>query len=162
MNEIDFIGSDISSEHIIYAVLELLNNSLRAHKDKQIEEPILLKFRVCPTGFEICIQDWGGGFDISGLPYDLYSDPAEIDIHSNSFESYRINNNYQRFGLGLYLAKKTFPYFTLNFFDTQKQEIQWSPDTAAGTQIRLRTFIGDFTYMDPSETEGIYEKQENI
>jgi len=50
----------------------------------------------------------------------------------------------------------------LNFFDTQKQEIQWSPDTAAGTQIRLRTFIGDFTYMDPSETEGIYEKQENI
>jgi len=162
INKIKFVGSDHPSEHIIYSILELLNNSLRAHRDRRVEKPILLEINTCPNGFEIQIQDWGSGFDIRSLPYSLNSDPDEIDIHDTKFEKYRQIHNYQRFGLGLYLARKTFPYFELNFFDMDQNETQWTDGGVAGTRIRLRTSAAESKYADFSTTEVLYEKQENI
>lgn len=162
MNEIQFIGCELPSEHIIYSVLELLNNSLRAHRDKEVPEPILLQFRACSQGFEIFIRDRGGGFDVHSLPYNLHSDIEEIDIHDKSFEKYRQRHNYQKFGLGLYLARRTFPYFSLNFFDSGEKEVDWGEGSVAGTQIRLRTTTAELTFSELSETEVLYEKQENI
>ncbi len=162
MNEIEFIGCTLPSEHIIYSVLELLNNSLRAHRDKNIREPILLQFRACSQGFEIFIQDWGGGFDIHSLPYDLHSDLEQIDIHDKSFEKYRQRHNYQKFGLGLYLARRTFPSFSLIFFDSGENEVNWGEGTVEGTRIRLRTTTAEFTFSDLSDTEVLYAKQEII
>ena len=89
INKINFVGSNHPSEHIIYSILELLNNSLRAHRDRKVEKPILLEINTCSSGFEIQIQDWGGGFDIRSLPYSMNSDPDEIDIHDTEFEKYR-------------------------------------------------------------------------
>ena len=162
MNEIKFVGCDRSTEHIVYSILELLNNSLRAHRNKNVKKPILLEFKTCSAGFEVLIQDWGGGFDVRSLPYNLNSDPDEINIHDAEFEKYRQINNYKKFGLGLYLARKTFPYFDLNFFDAEQNETQWTDGGVVGTRIRLRTSAAEPKYMDFSETEVLYEKQENI
>lgn len=162
MNEIEFVGCELPSEHIIYSVLELLNNSLRAHRDKDILEPIVLQFKACTQGFEIFIQDLGGGFDIHSLPYDIHADLEEIDIHDKSFEKYRQRHNYQKFGLGLYLARRTFPYFSLNFFDPGENEVNWGEGNVAGTRIRLRTTTAELAFSELPETEVLYEKQENL
>lgn len=139
LSMIQFIGCPISTEHITYSVLELLNNSLRAQREQNNENPILLKFQKNRTGFNIYLRDWGGGFDISELPYDINSNIEEIDIHNQEFEQYRQSHEYMRFGLGLYLARKTFPVFSLFFIDHQENPTGWDPEITAGTVIELDT-----------------------
>jgi len=162
MDLINFIGSGIPSEHIVYAVLELLNNSLRAHRKKHIKKPISLEFTTLSEGFEIVIRDWGGGFDLHSLPYNLDAEIDEINIHDEKFEQYRQENNYKKFGLGLYLARKTFPVFELSFFDRNRGRAAWSPGNTAGTEIRLRTSPSEDVYQIQADPEVLYEKQENI
>lgn len=140
LNELSIPDFGITSEQAIYAVLELLNNSLRAQRENGKEDPIYLRFSVDPEGFEVYLQDWGGGFDVSSLPYDLDKAPEEIDIHDEEFESYRRENGYLKFGLGLYLAKKTFPGFTLHFIDENGSVTSWKDGNSAGTVIQLRAY----------------------
>jgi len=139
LNRIQFVGCSISTEHITYSVLELLNNSLRAQREQKNENPILLKFQKTRAGFTIYLRDWGGGFDISELPYDINTSIEEIDIHNQEFEQYRQAHEYMRFGLGLYLARKTFPVFSLFFIDHQEKPTDWNPKITAGTVIELHT-----------------------
>lgn len=139
LNRIQFVGCPISTEHITYSVLELLNNSLRAQREQKNENPILLRFQKTRTGFNIYLRDWGGGFDISELPYDINTNIEEIDIHNQEFEQYRQNHEYMRFGLGLYLARKTFPVFSLFFIDHHEKPTDWNPEITAGTVIELNT-----------------------
>lgn len=139
LNRVKFIGSSISTEHITYSVLELLNNSLRAQREKNTNDPILLRFQERKEGFHIYIRDWGGGFDISELPYDIHTKVEEIDIHNEDFERYRQEHEYMRFGLGLYLARKTFPFFSISFIDPHEKPIDWDPRITAGTIIELQT-----------------------
>lgn len=139
LNAIEFVGCSIASEHITYSVLELLNNSLRAQREKKKLEPILLKFEELQNGFNIYLRDWGGGFDINTLPYDINTRIEEINIHNEDFEQYRQTHDYLRFGLGLYLARKTFPYFSISFINTFEESVEWNPEKTAGTVIELHT-----------------------
>ena len=139
LNNVSFSHSSLTPEQIIYAVLELINNSLRAHREKEHDLPIYLRFAVEENGYEVYMQDWGGGFDVSNLPYDLNEDTEHINIHDENFEQYRLEHNHQRFGLGLFLAKKTFTHFNLYFIDEDGMETTWESGNTAGTVIHLRT-----------------------
>lgn len=140
LNSIEFTGCNLTNEQITYAVLELINNSLRAHREADHDLPIRLRFMIDEKGLEIYLQDWGGGFDISKLPYNIHEDATEIDVHDDRFENYRNEHGYQRFGLGLYLAKKTFNYFSIFFIDENGSETTWESGNSAGTVVRLRTY----------------------
>ena len=129
----------VNSDNIKYAVMELLNNSLRAHREKRVNKAIITTFNTFDSHLLINIKDYGGGFDTGKLPYDLEKDHREINPQSSSFIEYRENNDYLRFGMGLLLAKRTFAYFDLSFFDNYEKQVKWESGEAAGTIIRLST-----------------------
>jgi anti-sigma regulatory factor (Ser/Thr protein kinase) len=139
LSSIEFEGVELplKAEQIAFAVLELINNSLRAHREKGVEEPVRLRFAGKDSGVHIQVQDWGGGFDTSRLPYDLNTSPEEIDTNADQFQEYRENHGYLRFGIGLYVAKRTFDRFALYFIDEELNEVQWGEDRCRGTQIEL-------------------------
>jgi anti-sigma regulatory factor (Ser/Thr protein kinase) len=139
LNSVEYKGCTLTTEQINYAVLELLNNSLRAHRVRGVQEPILLRFSMKPHGLEVYLRDRGGGFDINALPYPIEEDPSNIDVHNEHFERYRRKHNYQRFGLGIYLAKKTFPRFSITFVDEKGRETEWEAGNPDGTVIVLST-----------------------
>jgi hypothetical protein len=76
----------VSAEHLRFAVLELLNNSVRAHREKGEARSISVDMTVAEAGMVVAIRDFGGGFDPQRLPYDLDADPATLDLHSPAFE----------------------------------------------------------------------------
>ena len=155
LTRITYYGAHISSEHITYSVLELINNSLRAQREREAFDPILLRIHQRANGFYFYLRDWGGGFDISQLPYDINTRVEEIDIHNEVFERYRQEHEYMRFGLGLYLARKTFPVFSISFIDGQEQPVDWIPGTTAGTIIELQTVAQDL----PAHKRYVYARQ---
>jgi signal transduction histidine kinase len=139
LNEIELADIPISSEQIMYAILELINNSLRAQKEKRTRKKILSEFSLAGEGgLFIKIRDWGGGFDISKLPYDLSSSTDDVDTNSETFQNYREEHGYMRFGIGLYVVKKTFDSFKLYFIDEELQQVQWESGEARGTCIELQ------------------------
>jgi len=127
----------VSEEHIRFAVLELLNNSIRAHREKGEPRDILLDLTVSDGRLVVAIRDFGGGFDTGLLPYDLQADPASLDLHSPSFEEYQKKNGFKRFGMGIYVAKKTFDDFRLVFLDSRDQPMAWSAGRTVGTLITV-------------------------
>lgn len=133
----DYDGID--HDNIKYAVMELLNNSLRAHREKRVNKTIITTFNTFNSHLTINIKDYGGGFDPGKLPYDLEKDHQEINPQSSSFIEYREKNNYLRFGMGLLLARRTFAYFDLSFFNNYEKQVKWESGEAAGTIIRLST-----------------------
>ncbi len=134
---ITFYGSNIKSESIIYSVLEVINNSLRAHRENNISEKITSLFVIHEDGLYIQIKDSGGGFDPSILPYDINGSYEDIDFNGSQFSKYREDNGYLRFGMGLFLAKKTFSSLRLLFVDKDKNFIDWNPEGVKGTCIEL-------------------------
>ena len=137
LNQMEFPELPISSEQIIYAILELLNNSLRAHKEKNVQDQILTQFTMKDKKLHITIQDWGGGFDISSLPYNLDSEMDSIDTNNDDFQDYRERHGYIRFGIGLYVVKKTFTSFDLSFTDREGNRTDYDTGLARGTRIEL-------------------------
>ncbi|RKX75860.1 MAG: ATP-binding protein [Spirochaetes bacterium] len=137
LTQLNFPGSPVKSEHITYAVLELINNSMRAHRDKNIREKINADFEVKNSVLHIRLRDWGGGFNPENLPYDLYTNPEKIDLNTKKFQEYRKKHGYTRFGMGLYVVKKTFSSFRLYFIDKEGNTVPWDPDKTAGTCIEL-------------------------
>jgi anti-sigma regulatory factor (Ser/Thr protein kinase) len=117
LNEVSFNGSTRNDEQAVYAILELISNSLRAHREKKIREKIVLKIHTDGERVLVKLKDKGGGFDPSHLPYDINLPVEEIDPVSESFDSYRQKHDYKRFGMGLLLARKIFPGFKLSFVD---------------------------------------------
>jgi len=129
----------VNSDNIEYAVMELLNNSLRAHREKRVNKAIITTFNTFNSHLLINIKDYGGGFDPGKLPYNLEKDHREIDPQSSSFIEYREKNNYLRFGMGLLLARRTFAHFDLIFFDNYGKQVKWESGETAGTIIKLGT-----------------------
>jgi anti-sigma regulatory factor (Ser/Thr protein kinase) len=127
----------VSDEHIRFAILELLNNSIRAQKEKGDPRDICIDMTVSDGRLVVSIRDYGGGFDLARLPYDLSADSASLDLRSSPFEEYQKQNGYKRFGMGLYIAKKTFEDFRLVFLDQQDRPAQWAPGQVAGTLITV-------------------------
>jgi anti-sigma regulatory factor (Ser/Thr protein kinase) len=120
-----------------YALLELLNNSLRAHREKSITEKIHTKIIADDDAMRITITDRGGGFDPAGLPYDIESPIDEIDTDSIAFQEYREATQYTRFGMGLLTARRVFTGFDLCFLDADDRLTEWKDGNAVGTRINL-------------------------
>lgn len=139
LSSVEFEGIElpIKSEQIAFAVLELINNSLRAHRERGVDEPVRLRFAGKDSGVHIRVQDWGGGFDTSRLPYDLNAPAEEIDTNTDQFQEYRENHGYLRFGIGLHVAKRTFNRFSLCFIDRELNQVRWGEKECKGTQIDL-------------------------
>lgn len=129
-------------ENIRYSLLELVNNSIRAHKERQCDDFITLRFSVEGKELIIVLQDRGGGFDKSGLPYDLDDDVHDIDINDDSFMDYRERHGYNRFGMGLLVTKRTFDSFVLSFLDKEGVLTRgYNKGETAGTHIELRSLL---------------------
>lgn len=137
VNELDFPGSPVKSEHIVYAILELINNSLRAHRERNETSPIIVEFAVSPPCLSIDIVDQGGGFNPEHLPFSLSEDPDKVDLDADQFQEYRRQNDYKRFGMGFYIVKKTFQTFELSFYDQGGNPVPWEHDGVLGTRINL-------------------------
>jgi anti-sigma regulatory factor (Ser/Thr protein kinase) len=137
LEELEFINLNASKDHIIYALLELISNSIRAHKEQARMQSIELTLQYNEGGLEIQIKDTGGGFDLSRLPYDFQTPVQQLDINSKSFQNYREENGYQRFGMGLIIARKTFDHFSINFHNNHEEFSQWNPQICKGTLFRL-------------------------
>jgi anti-sigma regulatory factor (Ser/Thr protein kinase) len=137
LQEISIPPTSVSVEHIRFAILELLNNSIRAHRERGESRDICIDLAVTDGKLVVSIRDFGGGFDPGKLPYDLSADLTALDLHSRPFEEYQKNNGYKRFGMGIYVAKKTFDEFHLEFFDSQNRPSAWMPGSVAGTFITL-------------------------
>lgn len=129
----------LSRENIMFAVLELINNSLRAHRERQVPRPITVLFLARHDSLAIRIRDYGGGFDPRALPWSLEEDHHRVDIQSAAFQEYRRQHGYLRFGMGLLIARRTFPCFELVFVDDQDRPLPWTPGRVAGTLILLGT-----------------------
>jgi len=137
INELDFPGSPVKSEHINYAILELISNSLRAHREHNESSPITVDFKVTPQELNVNVIDRGGGFNPERTPFSLRDDPNKIDLHDEYFREYREKNNYKRFGMGFYIVKKTFQSVELNFYDHDGNPVQWEHGNIIGTRINL-------------------------
>ena len=127
----------VSPEHVRFAVLELINNSVRAHRETGETRSVSIDLTVADSRLVVAIRDFGGGFDPGRLPYPLDADPKELDVHSPAFEEYQQRHGYKRFGMGIYVAKKTFDDFRLVFLDRNDRPVPWAPGACAGTLITL-------------------------
>jgi anti-sigma regulatory factor (Ser/Thr protein kinase) len=127
----------VSDEHIRFAILELLNNSIRAHREKAEPRDILVDLTASDGRLTVSVRDFGGGFDTARLPYGIQDDPALLDLHSPAFEEYQKRNGYKRFGMGIYMAKKTFDQFRLVFLDESSRPAAFQPGVTSGTLITL-------------------------
>jgi anti-sigma regulatory factor (Ser/Thr protein kinase) len=125
----------VSHDRVRFAVLELLNNSIRAHRERQETRDIRIDMTLSNGSLAISIRDFGGGFDPGRLPYNLAADPSTVDIQAEPFQRYQEQNDYKRFGMGLYVAKKTFESFRLVFLDAQDRVVAWESGRVVGTLV---------------------------
>jgi hypothetical protein len=139
LESINFPDFVANVENIRYAVLELISNSLRAHREKKVDKQVIAVFRAADTRIDIEVKDFGGGFDPARLPYPLEAPAETIDLTSDAFERYQEKHRYLRFGMGLLVTKKTFPFFQLIFFDEEEQPVQWGQSAVIGTVVRVST-----------------------
>jgi anti-sigma regulatory factor (Ser/Thr protein kinase) len=137
LGEIRIPPTRMSGEHIRFAILELLSNSIRAHREKSEPRDICIDMTASDSRLVVAIRDFGGGFDPRKLPYDLEADVSTLDLRSPPFEEYQKRNGYKRFGMGIYVAKKTFDDFRLVFLDARDRQAPWTPGSIAGTLITL-------------------------
>jgi anti-sigma regulatory factor (Ser/Thr protein kinase) len=136
-DSIEIPQTGVSPDNLKFAILELVNNSIRAHKERGDAREILIDITLTEGRLHFAIRDFGGGFDPKLLPYPLDASPSTLDIHSESFQDYQKRNGYKRFGMGIYLAKKTFEHFQLLFLDSSDVPVRWGANRVAGTLIRL-------------------------
>ena len=135
LNTISFLPPLDRENYISYALLELINNSLRAHREKGIEEPILVKLRAEPSKLQIEVKDRGGGFDPGKLPYNIFEETYPENFNTDPFLQYRRIHQNKRFGMGLLIAKRVFHHFTLQFVDREGRPRPWGDPTIVGTHI---------------------------
>lgn len=120
-----------------YALLELLNNSLRAHRTHAVAEKIHVKIVADDDAMRITISDRGRGFDLASLPYDMETPVDEIDTDGVAFQEYREAAQYTRFGMGLLTARRVFSDFVLVFVDAEDGPVEFSSGNVVGTRISL-------------------------
>ena len=135
INDIHFTGLPVKDEHVHFAVMELVNNSLRAQRETGRTTPIRLEYECLHYALRFVIQDAGGGFDPKNLPYDIHQPASNIDIHGPAFQAYREKHEFQRFGMGLYAVKKVFTSLNISFIDAHHHRMDWQPGKTWGTRI---------------------------
>lgn len=127
----------VNAELAAFSVLELLSNSIRAHRERGIREEVVVRYVLREDSLEIEILDSGRGFDPSRLPYRLDEPPGLVDPSSPAFAEYRITHGNGRFGMGLLAARRTFPVFSLTFVDKVKRPCPWFSGMVRGTRVLL-------------------------
>ncbi len=128
-------NEESEARNIKSGLLELINNSLRAHRENKIDESILITFECANSLLTMLIKDQGRGFDPEKLPFPLNSNINEIDINSEEFKEYQEENNYLRFGMGLYLVKKIFNKIDITFHNKNSNIVPWDKEEVSGTTI---------------------------
>ncbi|OQX28868.1 MAG: hypothetical protein B0D92_06700 [Spirochaeta sp. LUC14_002_19_P3] len=111
--------AQISDESIRVALLELLANSIRAHREKQISSKVKLEIRRNKRCIAISLTDRGGGFSPKKPP------PLAPSARN------------PRFGMGLNLAKKLLPTMNIRFYNAQNSFIPYTPGKTEGTHIDI-------------------------
>lgn len=137
LNAVQFPFVNTKDEHISYAVLELVNNSIRAHRQHNEHLPILLSFHALDKGIRVKIQDRGRGFDIKGLPFPLNNSIENVDFSGDMFLKYRIEHDFKRFGMGICIVRQTFDQFAIRFYDGNHNEIEGTSDLCVGTIMEM-------------------------
>jgi len=132
-----------NDEHTRYAILELINNSIRAQKENSSKEPIKLEIKIENNIMTVVITDSGRGFDISDLPYDINEPVKQIDPNKKSFQDYREKNQYKRFGLGLLVARKQFHQFEITFYNNKNETVPSGSIEIKGTIIKMSLELSD-------------------
>ena len=61
-------NEESESRNIKNGLLELINNSLRAHRENKIDESIVISFECINSTLKMLIKDHGKGFDPEKLP----------------------------------------------------------------------------------------------
>ena len=135
--DITYPPISVNPELISFALLELVSNSIRAHRERGVTEAVKVKLSIEDGEFRATVQNSGRGFDPTLLPYDINSKPETVDVMSDSFAAYRQQFGGSRFGMGLYVAKKTFADFRLGFVDGAENPCPWFSGTVKGTKIDL-------------------------
>ncbi len=136
-NDIKYPPTGVADEQLTFVILELLSNAMRAHREKDVREPIIAEMVSTGEQLLIIISDRGGGFDPARLPYKIEQDVTSIDIMSDAFVKYREEYSNSRFGMGLVATRKVFPLFKLAFIDESANEHAWPSDKIVGTMITL-------------------------
>lgn len=157
--EIGYPSLPINSDLVSFALLELVSNSIRAHRERMVAEPVAVTLDVASEELRATVLDSGRGFDPSRLPYDLAAPVSDVDIMSEDFAAYREIHGGSRFGMGLYVAKKTFPRFSLEFVDAQDQPCPWFSGAVKGTRIELGLPLAVAFDHDSIEGQGIEEAE---
>jgi len=138
-NHLELPPSVSNPENVKFAVLELISNSLRAHRERGVQQSVLAVLRFADGSLEVSIRDFGGGFDPYTLPFDLQGDVRTVDPNGSRFQEYQKRNNFQRFGMGLLVAHRVFPGFSLSFLAEEGRPVRWGEGAVSGTLIRMST-----------------------
>lgn len=140
--EIAYPDLRLNPELVSFAILELVSNSIRAHKERGIADEVQVTLAMEEGEFRVTVTDSGRGFDPGRLPYDLDAPAETVDVMSEAFLEYRERYGSTRFGMGLYVAKKTFPRFRLRFVDGGGNSCPWYSGMVKGTRIDLAYPLG--------------------
>jgi hypothetical protein len=136
-NAIRYPNTGVSDEQISFAILELVSNSMRAHRERGREEAIVVRVWIEGSLMMVSVADRGGGFDPGRLPYAFDVPVASLDLMAPEFIAYRERYDNARFGMGLVAVRKIFPVFSLKFVDGSDKELAWPSPGIEGTMIVL-------------------------
>lgn len=137
ISEMDIPDLTIEKDVFLDSIIELINNSICAHNENNITDPVQIRFSIENEDLHITVKDRGKGFDIKELPFNLNDPISAIDINGKNFQIYREKYNYKRFGTGLFNAKKTFDGFQLEFYNDSGKIISKDSLQKEGTIIKL-------------------------
>jgi hypothetical protein len=136
-NAIRYPDTGVSDEQISFAILELVSNSLRAHRERGKDESVAVRVWIEGALMMVSVSDRGGGFDPSRLPYGLDEPVESLDLMAPGFIAYRERYDNARFGMGLVAVRKIFPVFSLKFVDPSGADLPWPSPGIEGTIIVL-------------------------
>jgi anti-sigma regulatory factor (Ser/Thr protein kinase) len=128
-------GIEAEKDRIIYALIELITNSMRAQRERLRFSPISLEISARDGSYHFRIRDSGGGFDPRALPYDIDLPPSSVSVDDPKFHAYREAHAFSRFGMGIHIARLTFDDFDLSFIDKDGTRLPWYSGRVWGTSI---------------------------
>jgi anti-sigma regulatory factor (Ser/Thr protein kinase) len=143
-------GTANTDERIVFALIELISNSLRAQKERAAADPVLVEIGVDGSRLMADVSDHGGGFDPDKLPFSLDVPVEGIDLMAEPFAQYRLRHGLARFGMGLVFARRVFSDFSLEFVDGSGNRRAWPSAEIVGTRIRLGMALNGTMSIPPA------------
>jgi Histidine kinase-, DNA gyrase B-, and HSP90-like ATPase. len=155
-----FPDTCMTHEQLAFALIELIDNSLRAQRERNVLSPVSLRLQLEGSTLEIAVADHGGGFDPSSLPFPIDGPLDDIDPMSAPFAQYRIRSDFKRFGMGLFFVRKIFDTFQLRFIDEHGGNREWPSPEIVGSRIDIAIRVNDQRAEAPPEVENRKEKRD--